>query len=240
MRLSPFGLIGELGLADATLYGFSRLLTAVTFGVVRLNKYYLTAQPIPAGNLTPDKRGRNIIISEASAQEALGTVMNRPMDVIRARQRSGCRCFLAHKNGELVGFQWFTMKDYLEDEVRCLFRLRQEDACAWDFDIFVRPEARTQPVFTKLWDATNAFLRDAEVKYSLSRISAFNALSLNSHARIGAWPFGWAVFVSAGEFQLTLLSARPWLKLSLDRRSVPVIEVSTLARASAVARHTAS
>ena len=197
---------------------------------MRLFKYYVVAQPVPQHDLTPSRRGRTILVSEATTDGTRDMAVDRPRHVIDQRLLRGCRCIVAHRNGEAVGFQWFTLRDYLEDEVRCMFRLRPEDRCAWDFDVFVLPSSRAQPVFSRLWDTTNAILREAGVDTSLSRINAFNPASRRAHARLGASTIAWGLFFKAWALQLALLSCRPWLHISLSDASIPAIDASQLAR----------
>lgn len=220
----------ELGTADAALYVLSRACARLTGRRLQLAKYYLFAQPVAAADLTPPRRGRSIEVREASVDEVRTADLGRPAAAIEYRIRHHCRCLLARKGEELLGFQWFTLADYPEDTVRCRYVLDPRDRCAWDFDIFVRPEARTQPTFLRLWDACNGILRQAGVDLSLSRIDAFNAASRRSHGSLGARAIGWAAFLSAGPLQIAFFSGRPWLHLSLTPSNIPAWPVSRLAR----------
>jgi len=219
----------EIGTGNALLYLASRVLGAVTRGKVRLVKYYITAQPIPGHELTPPRRGRQIVVEEASADQVWSLPAERPRHVLEARLRNGGRCLIARKDSLPVGFQWFTLVDYTEDEVRCVFHLEPRDRCAWDYDIFVSPKWRVQPVFSRLWDKCNEILRTAGVSLALSRINAFNKASRQAHERIGARIVGWALFICLGHVQLALLSSRPWIHVSFSERDLPVILVSKMA-----------
>lgn len=219
----------ELGLLDAALYALGRVLGGVTRGRVRLVKYYITMQPVAADDRTPARRGRQIEVAEASAAEALALPVERPRAVIEARLRHGGRCLTAHKAGQLVGFQWFTLEDYPEDDVRCLFRLAPADRCAWDYDIFVLPEFRTQPVFSRLWDCCNALLRQAGARWSLSRINAFNPGSRKAHERLGAKVIASACFLQAGRLQVSAFSTAPYLHVGVRETQRPILHVSRLA-----------
>ena len=221
-------LADSMGWVDALLYAVARGLTRGTAGHLRLRKYYVVSQPVPADDLTPPRRGRTIEVSEGTGPEAEAVDFGRPRTVIAQRLAAGTRYLVARRNGELLGFQWFALGDYDEDEVRCRYRLRPEDRCAWDFDIFVRPDARMLPVFTRLWDACNAILRSHGITRSLSRIDAFNPVSRQAHARLGATIVGWCLFVTAGRVQLSLFSTRPWMHLSISRATAPVLAVSSL------------
>jgi GNAT superfamily N-acetyltransferase len=220
----------DLGAGNSLLLALARFLSWSTGSRARLHKYFIVAQPVLAGALTPPRRGREILVSEVTAAEILATPFGRPVHVIEYRLSQGCRCIVARKDSQILGFQWFTLQDYLEDEVRCHFELREADRCAWDFDVFVDPSARTKPVFAKLWDHCNQTFRGHGISTSVSRISAFNATSLHAHFRLGARVIGWAIFLCIGSFQLAAMTARPWLHLSLSHRNVPVFPASDQAR----------
>jgi hypothetical protein len=222
----------ELGPLNAVLYGTSRLLSALSAGRVRLIKYYITAQPVRHEDLTPARRGRLIEVREGVPNGNLESFPNRPRAVIEARIRNGGRFLEARKEATLVGFQWFTLSNYPEDEVRCLYHLAATDRCAWDYDIVVFPEWRTQPVFTRLWDKCNEILRREGVTQTLSRIDAFNSSSRRAHERIGARTVGWALFLCFGEVQVATFSSRPWLHVSSKDSQAPVLPVSRMAKAA--------
>lgn len=219
-----------IGPLDTALLVLSRMLARLTFGRLKLLKYYITAQPVPAGALTPLRRGQSIVVTEGTPEQARSTPFGRPQAAIEHRLANGARHVVARKDGRLIGFQWFTLRDYPEDEVRCVFRLHPGDGCAWDFDIFVTPEARTMPVFTRLWDTVNAIFRSAGIEFTMSRINAFNQASMQAHARIGAKPVGWAVFLIAGPVQLSLFSACPWIHASFSDACAPTLAVADLVR----------
>lgn len=222
-------LAAVIGPVDTAFYGVARMLSKLSLRRARLLKYYIMAQPVPSDEFTPPGRGRAIVVSEGNPEEAFEVPFGRPAEVIRRRLECGSRYLVARKGSEVLGFQWFTLQDYPEDEVRCLFRLNPRDRCAWDFDVYVRPEARFQPVFTRLWDTCNAILRTAGIDYSLSRIDALNPVSRSAHRRLGAMPVGWCVFLVAGRAQLSFFSFRPWVHCSLFGGTAPELAVSALA-----------
>ncbi|MDD2759554.1 MAG: hypothetical protein PHH11_04605, partial [Methylomonas sp.] len=93
-----------------------------------------------------------------------------------------------------------------------------------DFDVYVEPKYRLSPTFLKLWDEASARLLREGVSWSLSRISAFNTMSLSSHKRMGAKIIGWAVFFQMAGIQLTISSLKPFLHISLSNASLPTFE----------------
>ena len=102
-----------------------------------------------------------------------------------------------------MGYQWFSLCSYVEDEVRCVFKLEPQCGCAWDFDVFVAPAARAQPVFLRLWDTCNGLLREAGIAQTLSRISAYDGASLRAHERMGARRIATAAFLRWGWVQVS-------------------------------------
>ena len=59
------------------------------------------------------------------------------------------------------------------------------------------------------WDVLDALLRPAGVRYSVSRINAFNPRSLASHRSLGASDCGWALFVCLGPAQAMVSGVWP-------------------------------
>jgi hypothetical protein len=223
-------LASNIGRCDASLFFVARACARATGRRLRLKKFYLYAQPVAAEELTPPRRGRSIEVREATPDAIRATDFGRPADVIEYRLQHQCRCLMAFKADRLVGFQWFSLQNYPEDEVRCLYQLDRLDRCAWDFDIFVAAEARTLPTFLRLWDGCNAILRGSGIDLSLSRIDAFNSASRRSHGSLGARAIGWGLFLLAGQLQVAVFSSSPWLHVSGSPTQAPAWPVSRLAR----------
>jgi GNAT superfamily N-acetyltransferase len=120
----------------------------------------------------------------------------------------------------LAGFLWLIADAYQEDEVRARYRLASSRA-SWDFDVWVRPEERLGWVFRRLWEAARQHLRARGVRWTCSRISAFNAASLRAHAQIGTVTLGHAVFLRCGAWQWMIATLRPWFHLSRSPSSFP-------------------
>lgn len=220
----------EMGTVNAVIYLLARAINFVTFRRATLETYAIVAQPVPVRELTPARRGRSIAVTEEQGQAVLTAIRNRPDGVLRDRMARGYRCLLARKDGQVVGYQWFSLFSYAEDEVRCVFKLEPQCGCAWDFDVFVAPAARTQPVFLRLWDTCNGLLREAGIAQTLSRISVYNGASLRAHERMGARRIATAAFLRWGSVQVSLFSMRPWLYVSLTPAQVPVLAVGQLAQ----------
>ena len=137
----------------------------------------------------------------------------------------GAHCFVAESNGTFAGFLWLQENSYEEDEVRCLFVPTPANRSVWDFDVYVDPEFRLGRAFARLWDAADKYLQSRCFAWTTSRISAFNIMSLKSHAALGAVSVGWVVFLVAGSFQMTVSPGAPYLHMSFARTSRPTIQV---------------
>jgi hypothetical protein len=216
----------ELGLAAGTLYASARVLSQISRGKVGLRAYYLVAQPVALAPALPARRGRSIEVREIGLAEALELPVDRPRAVIERRMRHGARCLVARSDGRFLGFLWFQLAPYEEDEVRCLFVPSPKGRASWDFDVFVQPSARLGFAFARLWDEANAILSKEGIRWSISRISMTNASSLAAHRRLGLVRLGSAAFVCAGDTQVMLSTLWPFVHVALRRSSRPKLELN--------------
>lgn len=215
-----------LGWVDGFLYVLKRLLNRLSGHRVELIKYHVVAQPVRTSRWLAGRRGKDINVRSVRLEEPAFGAFPRPSGVLRARFDQGAECLAAFRDDRPVGFIWFTLNDYEEDEVRCLFRPHPPDITAWDFDVYVAPEDRIGPTFLKLWDELNHCLRERGVRWSLSRIDAFNVASRSAHRRLGATVVNWLVFVTCGTWQI-MIGSHPGRRLHVSRAPRrPLIEPS--------------
>lgn len=214
--------IRQLGTLDALLYFIARALERLSRGHVRLVGYYLVAQPVSGKRLLPAGRGETIRVREVTAAEAESMAFPRPRDVIRRRFRQGAICLGAFSGATLVGFIWLASGPYEEDEVRCWFQPEPGRVAAWDFDVYVDPAFRIGPAFARLWDTANEFMRARGIRWTMSRISIFNAASVRAHKRLNARVMARATFLVLGGVQVALSSLRPFLHVGLPGRRGPI------------------
>ena len=219
-------LVRELGLWNACLYVADRLLRVVSFGRIRLHKYYFMAQPVAARPWLPAHRGKSFEVRRLQVGDPALAAFPRPERAFPYRFKQGAVGLAAFKSGAPVGFLWFTVAPYEEDEVRCRYVPLPEGKAAWDFDVYIRPEHRTGPAFLRLWDEANRLLRGEGVFWSFSRVSAFNPVSIASHSRMGAVRTGSVIFATLGRWQVSVATVRPYLFLSLSAASVPVFRLN--------------
>lgn len=215
LRLS----LAQLGWFNTALYALARALERLSSGRWALFRYYFVAQYVSDTPLTP-MRGADIDISPLAADDALPAGYPRPAAVVRGRYAQGAQTLAAWRNGQLAGFLWMIAGAYQEDEVRVRYRLPSARA-GWDFDIWVRPEERLGWVFRRLWEAARQHLRQRGVRWTCSRISAFNPASLRAHAHIGTVRLGHAVFLRCGAWQWMFASLRPYFHLSRNPATFP-------------------
>ncbi|NML60335.1 N-acetyltransferase [Massilia sp. RP-1-19] len=210
--------VRQIGWVNSGWYALSRGLALISARRVRLFRYYLVAQPVTT---VPFSKGRGaaIDVREVMEGELDASQFDRPATVIAERYRRGGRCLAAWKDGVLLGYLWFTLADYQEDEVRAVFS--PGEGVAWDFDVQIFPKHQFTMAFPRLWDRANLLLHSLGVRWSCSRISAFNAASGAAHRRLGARRIATALFLVCGKWQLTLATQLPFVQLSVGAAGAP-------------------
>jgi hypothetical protein len=215
--------VRQIGWLDAGWYALARMLAAASHGRCQLHKYRIVAQAIATASLCRG-RGEAIEVRPLAEAAASSLQLRRRPHVIAARYGQGAHCLAAYRAGELLGFLWFILGPYQEDEVRARFVPVAADAC-WDFDVQVFREHQLGLAFARLWDEANQVLHAHGVRWTCSRISAFNATSRSAHRRTGAVTLGSAVFLCWGRWQWTASTLAPWFHLSRDPASFPQFRV---------------
>ena len=215
----------EIGLPAAVLYLANRLLDKAG-GIAAVYRYALVAQPVAEKPLLPGHRGRSIEIRMIDPRDpALVGMDGITTEVLEYRAGMNSVCFGAFEDGAIIGCLWLCLGPYDEDEVRCRFLPLPEGQASWDYGIFLRPEHRKGLAFARLWDAANAFLRERGVRWSLSRISAFNPASLASHRRLGATRIGSATFLRIGPLQVMGATLPPYVHVSATEKTRPCLRL---------------
>jgi hypothetical protein len=220
-------LCGEIGRINASLYALHKLLLIALKGRVRFHKYYFVAQPVARVSLLPAGRGRKILVRLIDESHAVTSCFPRPREIIQIRFRQGAKCLVAFKDDQFVGYLWLLAATYQEDEVRASFSPLPSGQAVWDFDVYVKPEHRIGLTFPRMWDEANRYLADQGVRWSCSRIDAFNAGSLNSHARLGTKTLGSALFLCAGKWQAMISTVGPYFHFSTNAGSFPAFRLDT-------------
>lgn len=217
--------LAQLGWFNTVLYALAYCLGAASGGRWALHRYIFIAQPVDGDSLC-EGRGQDIEVRLAQAEDELPDDYPRPAPVLRERFRQGAHSLAAFHRQELVGFRWYVLDGYQEDEVRARYQLASSHAC-WDFDVWVRPQDRLGWTFRRLWDEAHQHLRGHAVRWSCSRISAFNPASLKAHTRLGAVRLGSAVFICCGRWQWMFTNLRPRFHLSRRPDVFPQLRFDT-------------
>ena len=218
----------DMGWADGLLYLTARAIESASLGRIELRKYYFVSQPVSERLLLPANRGLSILVQLIDRHHHLVEKFPRPTPVIARRFDSGALCFLASRNDHFIGFLWLQNGSYMEDEVRGRFTPLPEGTTMWDFDVHVEPGHRSTFAFARLWDTANDFLRRSGVKWTVSRISAFNPGSINSHVRLGAFPVASACFINGRQWQIMLSGTPPYFHFSAGEQSVPELRLPAM------------
>ncbi len=202
--------VATMGVVDALLYAMSRAATAMSGGRMSIVKYYFVSQPVQAASGTAGVRTGAFTLDWADADSSLFAQVARPPQVIARRFEQGARCLAATiGEGRLAGFLWFVVGPYDEDEVRARFVAGPEGHVAWDFDVTIMPPYRMGRLFGYLWQRAAIELAARGVRRTVSRISAFNPMSMSAHRRLGATIIGQAIFLRIGPWQLMRASSSP-------------------------------
>jgi hypothetical protein len=218
-------LVRRLGVIDAVLMVAARSLEFLSRGRAQLVKYYFLAQPVPRATNRPVARAGGIAVAEVFADDPRLVQFERPMDELARRFANSSRCFAAWHGETLAGFLWFTEHRYEEDEVRCTFRIHPLDRAVWDFDVHIVPRFRLGRTFALLWESAFAAMRERDVRWSISRVSAFKAESIRAHQRLGARCTGSAVFLLLGSLQFTFTSPGRLKCRRLEQGPYPSMDV---------------
>lgn len=219
--------IHELGWLNAMLYLCDLALTRCTGGRCGIYKYQFVAQRL--GDLPLcGQRGKDIEVRVLANRQAIPPGYPRPADVLDQRYAQGAISLAAYRHQDLIGFLWLLFDACQEDEVRARYRLVSPLSC-WDFDVYVRPQDRLGWAFRRLWEEARCLLRARAVRWSCSRISAFNAASLAAHARIGTVPLGSATFIRCGQWQWMVATLAPHFHFSRHPASCPQLRFDTSA-----------
>ncbi|WP_265941697.1 GNAT family N-acetyltransferase [Dechloromonas sp. A34] len=224
--LKPFkSAISSLGVANGILYLFGRAMQALSKGRCYLIRYYLVAQPVPNPFVPVCRPSESDKIVEASSHDSLVEHFPRPDFVIRERFAKGHVCLAATHKNVFSGFLWFARGSYDEDEVHCRFLLAEPATTAWDFDVHVEPRFRLGRTFARLWDGANERYSASGIKWSISRISAFNQQSLQSHGRMGIRRLHTLTFFCLGKLQVGFMSCNPYLSLAWREKNRPTVTI---------------
>jgi hypothetical protein len=205
------------------LYWFGRLLDKLTFGHARLHIYLFCAQPIGSGAFAAMRDDPNTVVQPVPPDSPLVAHFIRPPEVIRHRFAAGTTCYAATVKGEFAGHIWLASGFFDEDEVRCRYVFPANQPIVWDYDVYIEPRYRLGRTLGRLWKGVDAALDAQGIHWSVSRISLFNAASIQTHERLGAVYLTTGVFVVIGPLQLSIFSQAPYLHVGVRPAHRPAL-----------------
>jgi hypothetical protein len=135
----------------------------------------------------------------------------------------------------MIGCLWMCFDGYFEEEVGSRFVPWPTGRAAWDFDLYIEPVHRIGFTFARLWDSAYECLRQRGYQWTVSRISAFNAVSLKSHARLGAVRCGSLAVFRCGPLRLSIATMAPYVHLGYGSRRSPEYKIAVPATAAGAA-----
>ncbi|MCG8611333.1 MAG: hypothetical protein MI864_12440 [Pseudomonadales bacterium] len=216
-------MIAELGWVATLLYTIDRVLHRVSERM-GCYFYYFYQQPLTERKLPVPTRKVYDFYWLSALNEQI-QLLPRPLPVLENRFAQGATCIVAQKEEDqsFLGCAWFAFNVYQEDEVYCIYDFQQCTGAVWDYDVYITPEQRMTRLFLRLWQNAERELVDQGFSSSLSRISAYNAQSVNSHEKFGAKRIGWAVFFKFFKLQVTITSKAPYIGVCFGFHNQPVI-----------------
>jgi hypothetical protein len=215
--------IRSLGFTNGLLYLLGRAMQALSGGRWRLIRYYLVAQPVPSPFIPVCRSSESERVLEITLPNPIIEKFPRPYSVIQGRFKKKYVCLAACSKQRFSGFLWFARGSYDEDEVHCRFVLAAPISTVWDFDVHVEPDFRLGRTFARLWDAANERFSSDGIEWSISRISAFNKQSIQSHGRMGILRLHVLTFVCLGKLQIGLMSCRPYFNICWNGLNSPTV-----------------
>jgi len=171
-------------------------------------------QPITGKPMLPANLAKNLRFAEIVEGDPAVATMPAREDIKESRFRQGARCLGAYRNDELLGYLWFCMQRYEEDEVRCTYELADAQRSVFDFDLVVLPKHRMGIGFMAIWHGANAYLHDRGVRYTFSRLTRFNLASRRAHDHLGWRRVARALFLKMWGLEMMLTSIRPYAGLT--------------------------
>jgi hypothetical protein len=208
------GTIRTLGPATALSYAAARAGSASAS--VDWHRYRIISVPRTAMPAMPRGHGARLL--------AAGELAAVPIDVSPAVQRqrfdAGLVCLAAFAGETLVAVNWLARGSHDEDEVRVRYLLPAD--AAWDTGLWIPPERRLGRAFAAIWAGTAAWLAEAGLQRSMSRIADYNVQSLTAHRRMGGAEVASLACLRVGSAQLAL-PASP--ALTTARGETPVLDL---------------
>lgn len=204
------------------LYRTHRLLQIVSGSRAGLYVYLFCAQPTESRTLAEVRDDPRTRIMSIGPEDPLLQFFPRPQAVLARRFADGSCCHAVLVKDQFAGHIWLARGHYDEDEVRCRYVL-PGPTTVWDYDVFIAPPFRATRAMARLWKGVSSALRMEGVMWTYSRISLFNAASVQTHEQLGARQLCTAAFLALGPLQAALFTRPTRLRFALGRSAAPPV-----------------
>jgi hypothetical protein len=210
------------GIALGWLYALDRLANRISSSL-GVYAYEFMVQPIREEPILPLAFAKRFEFREIHKADPIVEAMPARPEIKAARFEKGARCLAAFSKGSLLGYLWFCVGEYLEDEVRCRYRMVDRERSVFDFDLYIMPQYRLGVGFGATWHGANQYLWSQGVRYTFSRLSRFNVASRRSHDHLGWRSLGKAIFFKLWTVEVMFATLRPYVWISFSPRSRPTL-----------------
>lgn len=217
--------IRDIGYFPTFTYALDRLLKGITGNRAHLNLCRFMAQPVPQKRLLPEGRKKPVTVRPVEANDLDDTELPLTRELLNERKNKGIMCLGAYEGERLVGFHCFSFGSHDDEMYRARFDVGPEGKAVWDFDIFILPSHRGGITFAYLWDGVFDYLRERNICWLTSYISATNSTSLKSHLRMGSVELGSAIFFRLGSLQIIFSTRSPYFHISLASFAKPTFSL---------------
>jgi len=215
------------GASALWLYRAHRLLQRLSGNRASLNVYLFCAQPVGSAALKRVRDDASTRVVSVGPGDPLLSVFPRPQTVLAQRFATGASCHAVIVKEQFAGHIWLASDRYDEDEVRCRYVL-PDATTVWDFDVYVSPPFRATRAMARLWKGVDAVLQSRGVAWSCSRISLYNAASIQTHERLGARHLCTGAFLTMGALQAALFTRPMRVHLTMSASQVPMLAIPRL------------
>lgn len=218
--------IREIGYFPTITYAIDRLIKGVAGNRAHFNLCHFVAQPVPTKRLLPEGAKKPITVRPIEFSDLNNAELPLTRDLLDERKNNGVMCLGAFDGGNLVGFHCFSFGAHDDEMYRARFKVGPEGRAVWDFDIFILPSYRGGITFVYLWDGVFDFLRERDICWLTSYISATNTTSLKSHLRMGSVKLGSAIFLRLSGLQVIWSTRPPYFHISLAKFTKPTFSLN--------------
>lgn len=212
--------IRTMGTAGWLVYTTDRALGLLSRGRAGFHVLRFYVQPVPEKELVPGRANDSLTVGLIDRDAVPEPAFGRPRGAVPQRFDDGSFCIAALKGDELAGFMWLQPGVLRERIVRCRFHALPSARIEWDYDFYIHPRYRLGRLFARLWDTAFLDLRERGVMATVSWVHLHNRASSSAHARLGATPIGWAMFLVMFGHQVMITSMRPKFAYSTPSRTL--------------------